>query len=80
MEIGVDLPGRIVGEGDERFDLLGIGVDTLVLGSEFGGPHTQDDIAGLDVEADSVEGDNLVAWELDSERGPRHRGPLRRTR
>ena len=68
MEIGVDLPGGIVGEGDERIDLLGIGVDALVLGSKFGGPRTQDDIAGLDLEADSVEGDNLVAWELDLRR------------
>ena len=68
MEVGTDVPIRQVGEGDKGLDLLRVGVDTLVLGLQFRGPHTQTDIPAAQPHIDPVDSVHLL-WEFDLHAG-----------
>src|ERR1700722_401290 len=68
MEVGAYIPIRQVGKGDEGLDLLRVGIDTLILGLQFRGPHTQPNMPAVQPHIDPVDSADLL-WEFDFDAG-----------
>lgn len=75
MKIRPDAPVRQVGQGDDGLDLIRVGIDALILGLEFGGPHAQPDTPAIEPHTHPVDSAHLLRkFDFDGRRTNQTRG------